>query len=457
MAGGVAFRRRGATWSIPYSDPALTFFKIGGTIDLGLQADRNLAVGVHPLDRRLVLLASRRAGLLGSTDGGMTWDAGRWPVPDLRTFHADSLCLTFDPEDPSGNTVVVGSDGGVFVSSDVGVTWDSSYNARFPTLMFVQEARSTAPALSASSRFPGLLVGSLQDNGNVYLTQPGENWQELFDGGDGQRALFVTGDVVLRGGNDAVDLRWSRWTGTEFTDPVAFEPPGFPANTTFMPFLARVPDPRYHDPQGGALMVAVAGDDFGLVGTNNIYGLFDKGAAVTTDRFYWKTVGTVPFATTGVGTLTVTGRVFLVGTASTHMYRIDPSTGSVVELILPVGLGSDGVRWPTMAGGSVAFALHGDTILRTMNLVTWQAVTSPAAGATVEVLAVDRSRDPIGLYAAGVEGAWLSRDLGSTWRTTSGLPRRPQANHLEVVDTGAAGRWIHLGTWNWSAWRARLA
>lgn len=443
----------GLTWQIPYADAMLNYFNpVGGVVDLGFQAERNMAVGAHPLSRDTILLASRRGGLLGSTNGGVKWDAARWPAVPGDSFHGDSLCITYESDDPTGNTVIVGGDGGLFVSRDLGVTWDTSCNERFPTLMFDQEFQPSAPALSASPGYAGLLVGALQDNGNVFLTGPGQPWQQLFDGGDGQRALFVTSSVVLRGGNDAVDLKWARWDGSKFTDPVPLEPPGYPANSVFMPGLCTVPYPTHKDGATAALLRAVAGDD---PPTGDVFGLFDRGAAHNppAERFFWQKLGKVPFEITGVGSLT--GRTILVGTTSSHIYRLDAATGAIGEMALPVGIGSGMVRWPTMAGGTLAFAMLGSTVLRTTDLSTWIALTiGPSSG--TEVIAVDRARDPVTLFATGINGAWYSRDLGDSWRPTKGLPARPQANHLEVVDYGAAGRWIHLGTWNWSAWRAQL-
>ena len=256
----------------------------------------------------------------------------------------------------------------------------------------------------------------------------------------------------MRGGNDAADLKWSRWDGAKFTDPVPLEPPGYPANTVFMPGIGTVPYPQHKDAATGALLRALAGDD---PPTGDVYGLFDRGVAHNppNERFYWMKLGKVPFEITGVGSLT--GKTVLVGTTGPHTYRLDTATGAVGEMSLPAGFTSGMVRWPTMAGGTLAFALLGTTILRTTNLSTWTAVNSPP-GVDVEVIAVDRALDPVALFAAGINGAWYTRDLGNSWLPTKGLPRRPQANHLEVVDYGGPGRWIHLGTWNWSAWRAPL-
>jgi hypothetical protein len=109
-----------------------------------------------------------------------------------------------------------------------------------------------------------------------------------------------------------------------------------------------------------------------------------------------------------------------------------------------------------MASATLAFGMTRSALFMTTNLSTWTVIPQPP-GDMFEVIDVDRSVDPVALFSAGVRGAQYSRDFGATWLPTKGLPRRPQANHLEVVDNGPGGRWIHLGTWNWSAWRAQLA
>jgi hypothetical protein len=390
--------------------------------------------------------------VLGSTDAAKSWDKTKWPdISANNTFHADCLSLRFDPFDPSGNTLVVGSDGGLFVSKDLGLTWDNSRNTSFPTLMFDQRRSALTQALSASPGYPGLLAGALQDNGTVYLSGDGEPWQE-FEGGDGFRALFVTPDVLLRGGNDAVDLRWARWDGTTFDDSVPLERAGYPSGSQFMPILGRVIYPTYRDPAGNALMVAVGGDD---PPTGKVFGMFDRGAghSPATERFYWKELGTVPHEVTGVGSLT--GKSVFVGTVQTHVYRVDAQTGGVIELSLPSSLTTGNFRRIAIASPSLAFGLVGNTVLRTTNGLTWSVIAGPA-DTSVEALDVDRGFDPVALFLAGSHGAWVSRDLGDTWQATSGLPRRPRANHLETVTYTNGKRSVGLATWNWSAWRADL-
>jgi hypothetical protein len=401
-----------------------------------------------------VLIAGQRDGPLGSIDGGANWDANRWP--DLYnvlpwTFHPDALCMEFSPYDPSGNTLVVGSDGGVFVSRDLGATWDDSGNERFPTLMFDQRQQSASPALSASSQYHGLLVGGLQDNGSVYLPRDNQPWQSII-GGDGFRALFVTPDVVFMGSNDGVGLKWARWTGAAFTDAVQLAPPGYPDAGKFRPFLSRVEYPKYRDPVGNALMVAVAGDEL----ANNVFGLFDRGAATDppANRFYWKSLATLPQYASALDSLD--GKRVLVGTADTTIRTVYSADGAVVTHTLPADVPAKAIRWMRWAAGGLAFCVVDNTLLRTTNLGTWTAIDGPKASPDIEVIELDRAWDPVALFLGGSDGVWLSRDLGATWRETTGLPRRPHVNHMEVVEWPPNERVIHAGTWNWSAWRASL-
>ena len=357
-----------------------------------------------------------------------------------------------DTEDTTGDTIVIGNDGGVFVSRDFGETMDTSYNEFLPTLMFDQRRESVAPALSASQAFPGLLVGALQDNGKAYLVDDGEPWRELGSVGDGQRALFVTGDVVLNGGNDDVELKWARWDGAAFTDLTTISVP-HAVGTAWMPFLARVTNPRHADPTTAAPMLAVAADNSN---TGNVFGLFDRGSGhqPRAERLYWLPLGTVPAQTSGVGSLD--GSLVVVGTVEGRIYLLDVTTGFVALMATPPSLLNAWVRWITIASPSVAFAVIGQVLVRTTDMATWDAVPTPA-GSTSGVIAVERALDPPRLFLAGADGAWSSRDLGATWSpAANGLPRHIQANHLEVVEHASGERRIHMGTWNWSAFRATL-
>ena len=98
-----------------------------------------------------------------------------------------------------------------------------------------------------------------------------------------------------------------------------------------------------------------------------------------------------------------------------------------MELPLGAGLDAATVRWMTVTGPTAAFCLLGAAdLLGTTNLVSWTQLNGPSA--TLEALAVDLALHPIGLFAAGSDGAWVSRDLGASWAATTGLPNQPSAN-----------------------------
>jgi hypothetical protein len=446
----------GQTWQIPYQDPDLKYFKPGGTVDMGFQASRNLNVAIHSLSKDLILLIGRRSGLLGSTDGGLTWDTSQWPAILDGSFHGDSMCLAVDDSDSTRNTVLAGGDGGAFHSTGFGRSWNTDYNRTLTTLMFDQHVLSSAPALSSSEAFPGLVVGAFQDNGKAYLSGDGEPWRELGHVGDGQRALFVTGDVVMNGGNDDVDLKWARWNGSTFVDGGVLEPIGIPPNMTFMPFMARIPYPTRKE-SSGALMVALAGDN---QPTGNVWGLYDRGQGHSPEstRFFWQLIATVPGQTSAIAS--IDGHVIVVAAYSAgapHLHLVDCATGVQVEMQLPGGLPSGaGPRWLTLVDGATAFVLIGNKLLRTTDMISWNTIPSTPASLNVNVIAVDRGSDPPRLLLAGSDGVWSSRDAGATWQPTQGQPAHPQSNHLEAIAYPDGTRVAHMGTWNWGLWRTAL-
>ena len=450
----------GQTWSIPYADATLTMFQPGGGfVDLGFQAERNIEIAVHATNRDAILLIARRTGLLGSMDGGATWDPGTWPEISDGTFHGDSLCYAFDATDPSGNTLLVGNDGGAFLSRDFGRSWNTDYNRTLTTLMFASDGQSIQPALSASPTIEGLVAGAFQDNGKAYLKADGEPWRELGSVGDGNSALFVTGDVVMSFGDDTDgDVKWAQWDGGQFGGETRLKPDGYVG--PFEPCMARIPYPQRKD-ASGALMIAVACDNDN---SGRVRGLFDRGAGhdPAAERFFWTLIGEAPAANL-YGVASFSGQVVVVGgikgagnAAAAAIYLLDPATGVVVEATLPPGATANTPRWIALHDETSGFALHNSDVWRTTDLMTWTQVPHTLAGA-LDTLAVDPGADPVRVILAGSDGVWTSRDYGVTWDATSGNPKHPQANHLDVVAYPSGRRVAHLGTWNWSLWRAELA
>jgi len=450
----------GVDWMKPYDQDDLTFFA-----PLGLQAERNLAVAVHPTTPDIVLLGARRCGLVGSTNGGHDWDYGHWNER-FGDYHGDVLCVVFDPTDPAGNRVWSGSDGGLFVSSDQGVSWDSSRNSRFPTLMFGPDGTPGTESLGVnpSTAHPHVMVGALQDNGVAFANGLGVKWGQLY-GGDGQRAVWVEPDVLFVSVNDdekgdpgTRGLRWRIWTGggfggEHFTRPAAAD---YTPTLNFIPLLEVIPSPLVS--RDGGLLVALAADDRSA---NGIFGLIDTAPGTTSDagdRFKW--VRVTAFLDQGRGIASFSGRQILVsgndwiGANVNQLYLLNAANVPIVRNLPAAAKGI--IRFIDCLDESAAVAVCDTGILYSPDLRLWQMMQNfPDPGVMPLTLMVDRDPDPAHIYVGTQNGAWLSRNLGAKWERCGGLPRMPDVRHLSTMKY-PSGRFAYAGTWNSSAWIAEL-
>lgn len=79
------------------------------------------------------------------------------------------------------------------------------------------------------------------------------------------------------------------------------------------------------------------------------------------------------------------------------------------RLSLPAsGLSTNDFRQVAIASKTVAFGLVGNQVLRTTNGQIWTEIAALLAP-TVEALDVDRGFDPVALFLAGSNGAWVTR------------------------------------------------
>ncbi len=224
----------GWTWTIPanddlvVSDPPLPGNIVGLGELMGLtQGGRNLAIAAHPSIEDTVIVAGRRGGVLGSTDGATSWDTGRWPERNEWDFHSDTLCITFDTSSPPG--LWAGGDGGVFSSPDLGATW-TDHNQSFPTLMFDTYGLGPGVSLGVRQADPPVVVGGLQDNGLVWSRTEGEPWASIA-GSDGKRVLWVGDDHVLVLTNVSKGIWLLHWNGAGLDNLGTLNPPDVPVGT----------------------------------------------------------------------------------------------------------------------------------------------------------------------------------------------------------------------------------
>ena len=125
----------------------------------------NNFVAVHPTDPNILFAGMME--MYKSTDGGVTW------ADVTSTMHVDQHAILFDPNIPAD--IVVGNDGGVFLSTNTGSSWIKSFH--LPITQFY------AGTVDFSN--PQHYLGGTQDNGTPRtITGSDSNWTSIY-GGDG--------------------------------------------------------------------------------------------------------------------------------------------------------------------------------------------------------------------------------------------------------------------------------
>jgi photosystem II stability/assembly factor-like uncharacterized protein len=166
------------------TDAGTTWSQMSTTNYVNAQGWYDNVVAVHPSNPGFVLCAG--LDIYKSTDNGTTLNqksywynyydgvvpaGGPEGTPDYA--HADHHAITFEPSNP--NTIYFGTDGGVFVSTDGGETFEGRNGGLVTTQFYNGFANADSDSLIA--------IGGLQDNGTVKFE--GTNlWNKVY-GGDG--------------------------------------------------------------------------------------------------------------------------------------------------------------------------------------------------------------------------------------------------------------------------------
>ena len=336
---------------------------------MGLQATRDIGLAVHPTNSAQILLAGRRSGLLGSTDSGASFDPGGWgPVLDA-TFHADNRLITYDTSAGTPR-VLVGSDGGIYVSTDQdGKSWNSARNRGLSTMMVVGGPQGDlfAPSLASAPDVPGSCSVGLQDNGEAWVVA-GTSWHQRV-GGDGGRQVAVSGNILFHAQNEFTSLQWSEFKPSGLGPSHDVQKPAATpgeAQPAFKTYLAAVDAPQWKD-SAGHLLVAYAAEMVGPVPTSpgdppqapNLYGIFDLGGGTGDSRFIGVKLARLPGPATGIASFD--GRSALICTTDAigapHLYRFDAAGASFAESALPPTVTS-ALESPLMVSARSGISTH---------------------------------------------------------------------------------------------------
>ena len=140
----------------------------------GGQCFYDIAIDVDPTNPDKVYLGGTgtTTTFAYSTDGGLTFTNSQ------SGLHTDSHTIAVAPSQPS--TIYFGSDGGIYKSTDTGVTWATLNNSTFRATQFM--------SIAVHPTDPNFTIGGTQDNGTNYYS-PGATWFRN-DFGDGGYSLI---------------------------------------------------------------------------------------------------------------------------------------------------------------------------------------------------------------------------------------------------------------------------
>jgi hypothetical protein len=433
----------------------------------GFQGFYNNCIAVSPVHPNQVVVGWLSGGSFFSDDGGNSW---RHPntQESNSNLHNDLHAICFC----RNGAVFVGGDGGIAVTSDEGISYQSQFNRPLNNLQFYGGGHPTVmthygAALTASSRYPGLLVGGLQDNGNIYRLPDSRRPDSIprqadtawfrHVGGDGDLNRFVDQlGALLNCDNTNVNLGLTLWdeASNRFpAGPGAVIPADGNAAGVAPTAVDLVQEPVFA--KAGQLMYAIVGStDQGV-----IHGFFadpPKGGSSQANNANLTRLGLVGDVVTAIASLD--GTTLMVGTDNGRIVSLDSASGLVTPYALP-DQASDNIVYrievfpPTLLTRAMlanAFALVGGRILYFNGLscgittgTDWNTFTYHAPSGR--------------LFVANDADVYYSTDHGNSWRDASvGLPGRPHCSDLALASDGNGGTDLYLSTYGHSVWRASI-
>jgi photosystem II stability/assembly factor-like uncharacterized protein len=399
------------------------------------QGSYNIAVAIDPTNGNNIYVTGTLNGtFLFSRDGGQTF------TPSNDRLHVDSHMVGVAPSNPS--IIYTGNDGGVWQSTDAGVTWLKDRNtSTFSATQF--------QSIAVHPTDPNFSIGGTQDNGTNFF-RPNRTWHRV-DFGDGGYALIdqnatntenvtmyhtyfnATGNLI----GFARVLKTSCATEGQWSFRGAYTPPIDPTvhcdGTTDIFNGISLSDPvNFYAP----MALGPGNPNTVYFGTNKLYRSTDKGDSTTVVSQAF----TVPISAIGISRMNDNvriignniGKVFATITGGNSMTDVTfvgtPTTGMPPTYIARTVIDPNNASTAYVVFNGNAIA--GRHVWKTTNLnntgtgtVTWTAIDGTGIpDISVNAFVVDQA-DSTHLYAGTDRGVFNSTDGGATWNLYgAGLP-----------------------------------
>jgi photosystem II stability/assembly factor-like uncharacterized protein len=213
----------GQTWT-PLNIATKEYVNYEESVDkiLGGQGDYNQMVIVHPTNPNTAYFGGQKR-LIKTTNGGASFSLVSSDNPDSVLFdyvHADIHCAAFT----DSGSLLVGTDGGVFKSTNGGANWSSALNDGLITHL--------VHGIAATKDDPNVVVATLQDNG-VMIRRQNNSVFDKIKGGDGyftvvsqsdsDKMLFSTNGGVYQSSDGGMSNAWASTTGLPGSAPSRWE------------------------------------------------------------------------------------------------------------------------------------------------------------------------------------------------------------------------------------------
>jgi photosystem II stability/assembly factor-like uncharacterized protein len=383
-----------------------------------------------------------------STDGGATWTLvsnwlGQFKLPLVHADMQTAAALTV----AGRNAIGFGSDGGLFLTTDGGKSFDAAKNEGIvATLMY---------SIASSGLDSQRLLAGLQDNGTLLRLPNQTTWNGVI-GGDGTgngwsqaNDATVVGSVPFSGLRRSVNnppgtpQKWSlAHNGIDGLDlyyfDTAIHTPTAAADPTGQVFFHKTGLKVYRTVDGAASWQPIAiSTALGVYPNGNIPCVLNSNA-----HNFTTLIADASHVAAGCNG----GAIVLTRDGGTTWAR-----RSIRSARFPGYTGVSGVAWPTDQLIYVSSIVPGVPVVKSSDGgVTWVRATSGLPFVAIERLLAEPN-DPSGntVYAATEIGVYRTTNGGASWsRFGAGMPMVA----VQDLDASADGTWLRAATYGRGAW-----